>query len=264
MKFKLIKPRTPTQRGFIKINRNHLVKNFLLKEEIKGSKNRAGRNNQGRITSYHRGGGHKKRYRKLNFHRINNSTGIVMGLEYDPNRTSFIASIFDFSANKYFYIIAPKNLEVGDIIKSGLNAEIKLGHSLPLEKIPVGSLIHNISLKPNTKGKITRAAGAFSKLIKKTTKYCQIRLSSKQNILVSIKCFATIGIVSNEYSFLRKIGKAGRSRWLNRRPIVRGVAMNPVDHPHGGGEGKSSGGKRALTPWGKPTKGGKTRKLNKK
>lgn len=257
MKFKKVKPVTSTQRNFIKLNRKHLRKIPLLKTQIKGLKNSTGRNNSGKITSYHKGGGHKQKYRSINFFRNSTSVGIVTSIEYDPNRTSYIASIYNFVTNNYYYIISPKNLEIGDVIESGLNADIKIGHSLPLLKIPVGSLIHNIAMRVNGKATISRSAGTFSQLIEKTSQYCCIKLSSGTKKHVSIDCYATIGIVSNEHSFLKQIGKAGRSRWLNKRPIVRGVAMNPVDHPHGGGEGKSSGGKTALTPWGKPTNGKK-------
>lgn len=260
MKFQKLKPITPSQRNFIKINRKHLNKVPLIKQKIKGLKNSSGRNHSGKITSYHKGGGHKQKYRSINFYRNINSIEIVTSIEYDPNRTAYIASVYNFLANSYSYILAPKNLEIGDIVKSGLNADAKIGHSLPLSKIPVGSLIHNISLKSKGKAQISRSAGTFSQLIKKTSKYSCIKLSSGKLKYVFSDCYASLGIVSNEYSFLKKIGKAGRSRWLNKRPIVRGVAMNPIDHPHGGGEGKTSGNKTPQTPWGKPTKRGKTGK----
>jgi large subunit ribosomal protein L2 len=179
---------------------------------IKGKKNVAGKNNSGRITVSHKGGGHKKKYRKINFMRIKDSIGIVMTIEYDPHRTAFIASVYDLLNSEYYYIIAPKNLNVGNIIKSGFSANIKVGHSLTLMRIPVGSFIHNISLKENKKAQLTRSAGTTAQLIEKTSKYCRIILSSGIHIFVSPSCLATIGTVSNEFSFFKTINKAGRSR----------------------------------------------------
>jgi large subunit ribosomal protein L2 len=255
------KPVTPSQRQLIKLSRKTLKKRPLLKNSIKGKKNPSGRNNSGKITVKHRGGGHKKNYRIINFLRIYPSEGIVSSIEYDPNRRANIASIFDSLRSKFFYILAPKNLNVGDIIKSGKNANEKIGHSLPLSEIPVGSYIYNISLKPSKLAQISRSAGTFSKLIEKTLDHAKVEFSSGEQKLLSTKCYATIGIVSNELAFLTRLGKAGQSRWLNKRPKVRGVAMNPVDHPHGGGEGKKSGiGK---TPWGKPKNKRKKKKKNK-
>ena len=190
-----------------KLNKVSLVKNLIL-----GKKNVAGRNSFGKISVRHKGGGHKKRYRKIDFIRNEDSIGIVTTLEYDPYRTAFIASVYDFLNQKYFYMIAPKNLNIGDIIKSGFNAEIKIGHSLALMKIPVGSFIHNISLKENKKGQLTRSAGTSAQLIEKNSKYCRIVLSSGTHKFISPTCQATIGTVSNEFSFFKKIDKAGRSR----------------------------------------------------
>lgn len=246
------------QKRLINLSRKNLRKTSLIKNVVKGKKNTAGKNNTGKITVYHKGGGHKKKYRNINFARNNDSIGIITSLEYDPYRTAFIASVYDFLNLEYFYIIAPKNLNIGDIVKSGFSAEVKIGHTLTLLKIPVGSFIHNISLKENQKAQLSRSAGTSSQLIEKTAKYCRIVLSSGQHKFLSTTCHATIGTVSNEFSFFKIIGKAGRNRWLNKRPTVRGVAMNPIDHPHGGGEGKSSGGRSSVTPWGKPTKNGKT------
>lgn len=239
-----------------------IKKNSLLKTKVKGLVNKAGRNNSGKITVYHKGGGHKKKYRLINFYRTSNSTSIVCSIEYDPNRNSNISSVYDVNKKKFYYIIAPKNLNVGDIIESGTNAEPKLGNSLPIEKIPVGSFIHNIALKTKQPAKITRSAGAFSKIKEKTFNYAVLELNSGKQIIVSTKCYATLGIISNEYSFLNKKYKAGQSRWMNKRPTVRGVAMNPVDHPHGGGEGKKSGLNK--TPWGKNNNKGKTSQSFKK
>lgn len=249
-----------TQKKLVNLSKKKLNKISLIKSKTTGKKNVAGKNNSGKITVRHMGGGHKKRYREINFIRNKDSIGIVASLEYDPCRTAFIASVYDFSNQKYFYIIAPKNLSIGDIVKSGFNAEIKVGHSLALMQIPIGGFIHNISLKENKKAQLTRSAGTNAQLIEKTSRYCRVVLSSGLHKFLPPTCQATIGTVSNEFSFFDKINKAGRNRWLNRRPTVRGVAMNPIDHPHGGGEGKSSGGRSSVTPWGKPTKNGKTSK----
>jgi large subunit ribosomal protein L2 len=261
MNLKIKKPITSTQRHLLQLNVKDLRKKPIIKSKLKGLKNSAGRNNSGKITVRHKGGGHKKRYRELNFFRTNESTGIVLSIEYDPYRNANIVSVYDFLNKHFFYMIAPKELRTGDIVKSGPNAESKLGHSLPIAAIPVGSHIHNISPKALRKAQISRAAGTFSYLKEKTLKYAKIELSSGEQRIISPKCYATIGVVSNELTFLTQLGKAGRSRWLNRRPTVRGVAMNPVDHPHGGGEGKKSG--PGKTPWGKPVKIGKTGKINK-
>lgn len=257
---KTFKPITPSLRNLIQLNKSNLCKKPLLKSNIKGLKRNVGKNFSGKITVFSKGGGHKKKYRNINFKRTENETYIVTSIEYDPFRSANIASVYNINKNKFDYIIAPKNTKIGDIIKSGLTAEIKNGHSLPISKIPIGCLIHNVSPKPNSNSKISRSAGTFSQLIEKTTNFGKLKLSSGEQRTVSINCFATIGIVSNEFLILTTLGKAGRSRWLNKRPKVRGVAMNPIDHPHGGGEGKTSGGRTSVTPWGKPTKGGKTSK----
>lgn len=260
MFIKKIKPTTSSQRHLIRIINPSLNKKPLTKWNIKGKKNSSGRNNSGKITAFNRGGGHKRKYRIIEFKRDFNSEGIVSSIEYDPNRSANIASIFDFATKTYFYIIAPNNLSIGNIVKSGINAQVNLGHSLPVSKIPVGSFIHCVSLKTNQKARFSRSAGSYSKLIEKTHQYSRILLSSGQYKYISSNCVATLGIVSNGFKILAKLGKAGRSRWLNKRPKVRGVAMNPIDHPHGGGEGKTSGGRPSVTPWGKPTKGGYNRK----
>nr|YP_005090348.1 ribosomal protein L2 [Phaeodactylum tricornutum]ADY18524.1 ribosomal protein L2 [Phaeodactylum tricornutum] len=246
----------------IKMLQQHLAKIHekrpLLKKGLTGIQKSTGRNNSGKITIRHKGGGHKKRYRTINFLRTQNSEGIVCTIEYDPCRNANIASIYDFEEGKFYYILAPEKLSIGDVVKSGRKAEPKIGHSLPISKIPVGSYIHNIAPKKEKKAQISRAAGTFSRLTEKTLNYAKIELSSGKQRFLSAKCLATIGIVSNELSFLFPLKKAGQSRWLNKRPSVRGVAMNPVDHPHGGGEGKKSG--KGKTLWGKSTKNGKIRK----
>jgi len=254
MILKKINPTTSSLRQLVILNKFFLSKQNPVKSKTKGLINCAGRNNLGRITNFHKGGGHKKLYRKIDFIR-KDLTGIVFSIEYDPNRTAYVASIFFKEKNSFCYILAPKGLKIGDLIKSGLNANIKIGHSLVLDKIPIGSFIHNISLKPHQKGQIARAAGNYAQLIQKNQKYAKIKLRSGEQRLLPLNCTATLGIVSNENHNLVSLSKAGRSRWLNNKPIVRGVAMNPVDHPHGGGQGKTSGGRPSVTPWGKPTKG---------
>jgi large subunit ribosomal protein L2 len=246
------KPTTPSQRHLIKLNRKQLRKKPIIKTEVLGLKTSSGRNHSGKITVRRRGNGHKTRYRKINFSRTSKSTGIVVSIEYDPNRNSNIASIYDFTKDTFFYILAPRKLKIGSIVESGLEAELHTGNSLPLFKIPEGSFIHNISTNLKDKAKFTRSAGTFAILKEKTAEYAKIQLSSKQEKLVSLQCYATLGVLSNESYFLTRLGKAGQSRWLNRRPKVRGVAMNPVDHPNGGGEGKKSG--KGFSPWGKPNR----------
>ena len=256
------KPVTPSSRNLIQVKNLNLAKKPLLKQKIIGLKTNTGRNKYGRITVRHKGGGHKQNYREINFFRNIDGIFIVLSLEYDPNRSATIASIYNILTKEYEYIIAPKNIQVGDVVKSGKNAEVKNGHALPLAKIPVGSIIHCVSIKPFDKAIISRAAGSFCELIEKRTLTVGIKCRSNKYRYISKECVASIGSVSNELLFLTNIGKAGRSRWLNKRPKVRGVAMNPIDHPHGGGEGKTSGGRTSVTPWGKPSKNKKTSRSN--
>jgi len=253
-----VKPITSSRRHLIKLNQKNinLSKKPILKSKVHGMTNSSGRNHSGKITAFHRGGGVKKRYREINFKRTSNSVGIVCTLEHDPNRNCYISAVFDFINSEFFYILAPKNLKIGDIVKSGLEIEPSLGSSLPISGIPIGTPIHNIAPKSFKQGQISRSAGTFSVIKEKTENYAVIELSSGEQRYISPKCFASIGEVSKELHFLTRLGKAGQSRWLNRRPKVRGVAMNPIDHPHGGGEGKKSGISR--TPWGKPNNRGKT------
>lgn len=253
-----VKPTTSSRRRLIKLNQKSLdlSKKPLLKQKLKGKKNSSGRNHSGKITVFHKGGGVKRKYRDVNFSRTFNSTGIICSLEHDPNRNAYIAAVFDFISFDFFYMLAPKNLKVGDIVKSGLEIEPSLGSSLPISGIPIGTPIYNISPSVSSKGKLSRAAGTFSIIKEKGNKYALIELSSGEQRYVSLECFASIGEVSKELHFLTRLGKAGQSRWLNRRPTVRGVAMNPIDHPHGGGEGKKSGMGR--TPWGKSNHQGRT------
>jgi large subunit ribosomal protein L2 len=219
-----------------------------------------GRNNNGRITSRHRGGGHKRRYRVIDFKRDKQGVPAkVATIEYDPNRSANIA-LLNYADGEKRYILAPQKLEVGDEVVSSAHADIKPGNSLKLRYIPVGTVIHNVELKPGKGGQLVRSAGTWAQLMAKEGKYALIRLPSSELRRVLLACRATIGAVSNPNHENASSGKAGRSRWLGRRPAVRGVAMNPVDHPHGGGEGRTSGGRHPVTPWGKPTKGKKTRK----
>lgn len=253
-----VKPTTPSRRQLVKLNQKslNLSRKPILKQKLKGKKNSSGRNHSGKITVFHKGGGVKRKYREINFLRTFNSTGVVCRLEHDPYRNAYIAAVFDFINFEFFYILAPQNLKVGHIVKSGLEIEPSLGSSLPLSRIPIGTPIYNVSPTTYSRGKITRAAGTFSVIKEKTDKHALIELSSGEQRYISSKCFASIGEVSNNLDFLTRIGKAGQSRWLNKRPTVRGVAMNPIDHPHGGGEGKKAG--NAKTPWGRPTQRGKT------
>ena len=252
MVLKFSKPTTPSQRNLIRLNRKQLNKKSIIKTEISGLKNSSGRNCSGKITIRQRGNGHKKKYRKINFSRTIKSNGIVVSIEYDPNRNSNIAAIYDFTKNFFFYILAPKKLNVGNIVESGIEAEFNTGNAMPIFRIPEGSFIHNIGHDLKKETQLTRAAGTCAILKEKTSNYARVKLSSKQEKLIPLQCYATLGILSNESYFLTRLGKAGHSRWLNRRPKVRGVAMNPVDHPHGGGEGKKSG--KGFSPWGKPNK----------
>lgn len=254
-------PITPGTRFRININYKKLLKLKLEKNLITKNTKKGGRNNTGRITVRHIGGGSKKRYRLILFKRIS-FIGIITNFEYDPNRTSFLAKIFLKNLNIYKYILATEKMSLGDIIiyDSNLN-EPQLGDSTLLKNISSGSLIHNIEIKPNKGGQLARSAGCFAYLLEKVdNKFARIKLKSKEQRLISLNCFASIGIISNSDHFLTKIGKAGKNRWLGIRPTVRGVAMNPIDHPHGGGQGKTSGGRPSVTPKGILTKGIPTRK----
>lgn len=255
-------PVTSSLRSLILLNNKNLSKKFFIKKKVKGLKNSNGRNNTGKITIRHKGGGHKKKYRIINFNRNKTSTGIVCSIEYDPNRNTHISSVFDFLSQTFFYMLTPNGLNIGEIVKSGNNIEPHIGYSLPLLKIPTGTILHNVSLKPNKFSQVSRAAGTFASLEKKLKKTVIIKLNSGKKKSISIECYATLGFVSNDLFFLTKLGKAGRARWLNIRPTVRGVAMNPIDHPHGGGEGKKSG--KGKTLWGKFVKKGSTSKTKKK
>ena len=259
MALKNFKPTTPSQRALILVDKSELWKGKPVKPLTEGLNSKGGRNNLGRITVRRRGGGHKRRYRKVDFKRRKNDlTATVERLEYDPNRSAFIALI-KYSDGENSYILAPQRVDVGDKIISGEKVDIKPGNAMPLENIPVGTIIHNVEMKPGGGGQIARAAGAYVQLVGKDGGFAQLRLGSGELRMVPARCIATVGSVSNADNKNTNMGKAGRNRWLGKRPSVRGVAMNPVDHPHGGGEGRSSGGRHPVTPWGVPTKGKRTR-----
>ncbi len=260
MPLKKFNPITPSLRELVQVDRKELWKGRPLKALTEGLKKTGGRNNRGRITSRHRGGGHKKLYRLIDFKRKkDNILAAVERIEYDPNRSAFIALV-KYDDGEYSYIIAPQKLEVGNKIVSGEDADIKVGNCLPLRNIPIGTTVHNVEMKLGKGGQLARAAGSSVYLVAKDFNYAQIKLRSGELRMVPLGCRATIGVVSNPDLQNTNIGKAGRNRWKGWRPHVRGVAMNPVDHPHGGGEGKTSGGRHPVTPWGFPTKGKKTRK----
>lgn len=259
MALKTFKPVTPGLRQVVLIDRRELYKGGPIKNLTEGLKSTGGRNNHGHITTRHHGGGHRRRYRIIDFKRKKfDVAGTVERIEYDPNRTSFIALI-KYADGELSYIIAPQRLAVGDSVVSGERVDIKPGNTLPMRNIPVGTVIHNVELKPGSGGKIARSAGTFVQLVGKDQGYALLRLSSGETRRVPGECLATIGAVSNPDQQNVKIGKAGRNRWMGWRPSVRGTAMNPIDHPHGGGEGRTKGGRHPVTPWGKPTKGAKTR-----
>jgi large subunit ribosomal protein L2 len=259
MALKQFKPTTPGQRGLVLIDRAGLWKGKPEKALTEGLRGHGGRNNFGRITARRRGGGHKRRYRIIDFKRAKFGVpATVERLEYDPNRSGFIALI-RYEDGEVSYILAPQRLAVGDTVVAGRNVDVKPGNALPLQNIPVGTIIHNVEMKKGKGGQIARAAGTYAQLIGKDQGYAQLRLNSGELRMVRAECMATVGAVSNPDQQNVKMGKAGRSRWFGKRPSVRGVAMNPIDHPHGGGEGKSSGGRHPVTPWGKPTKGKRTR-----
>lgn len=259
MALKTYKPTTPSRRALVLVDRSDLWQGSGKKELLESISSKGGRNNHGHITVRHRGGGHKRKYRKIDFLRRKfDMEAVIERIEYDPNRTAFIALI-KYTDGEYSYIISPQKVKVGDKVISGENVDIKVGNSLPLKNIPVGTIIHNIEMKPGKGGQLARSAGGYAQLTGKDSGYCLVKLSSGNVVLVRSECMASIGAVSNPDQQNINTGKAGRSRWKGRRPKVRGVAMNPIDHPHGGGEGKTSGGRHPVTPWGKPTKGKKTR-----
>ncbi|MAR79193.1 MAG: 50S ribosomal protein L2 [Rhodospirillaceae bacterium] len=253
-------PTTPSRRSLVIVDRTSLWNGPPVKALTEGKTKKGGRNNFGRITARRIGGGHKKKYRIIDFKRKKfGVSAIVERLEYDPNRTAFIALI-KYDDGELSYIIAPQRLKIGDKVVSGPNAPIKPGNALPLSSIPVGTIVHNIEMKLGKGAQIARSAGTYAQLVGKDSGYALLRLSSGEQRMVRSECMASVGAVSNPDQQNIKLGSAGRKRWLGKRPSVRGVAMNPIDHPHGGGEGRTSGGRHPVSPWGKPTKGKKTRK----
>lgn len=264
MGIKQYKPTTPSRRHMTVSTFEEITKTKPEKSLTKKLVKRAGRNNQGKLTVRHQGGGHKRKYRIIDFKRNKDGVpGKVASIEYDPNRSANIALIHYQDGEKR-YILAPHGLEVGNVIESGPDVDIRVGNALPLKHIPIGTVIHNIELKPGRGGQLVRAAGASAVLLGKEKKYAIVRLTSGETRMILAECRATIGQVGNLEHELITIGKAGRARWLGKRPVVRGSAMNPSDHPHGGGEGKAPIGRKSpVTPWGKPTLGYKTRKKNK-
>jgi large subunit ribosomal protein L2 len=260
MGLKSYKPTSPGRRGMTVSDFAELSRRRPQRSLLDGSVPKSGgRNAHGHVTSWHRGGGHKRRYRKIDFRR--DKLGVparVAAIEYDPNRSANIA-LLHYADGEKRYIIAPAGVEVGHVLESGPEVEIRPGNALPISRIPLGSMIHAIELKPNRGAQLVRAAGGGAQLMAREGRYATLRMPSGEHRLVFVECMATLGQVGNPDHENRSIGKAGRSRWSGRRPNVRGVAMNPVDHPMGGGEGKTSGGRHPCTPWGVPTKGHKTR-----
>ena len=260
MALKSFNPVTPSLRGTILVRRDDLWKGKPVKQLTEGKHSSGGRNNHGRTTVRFRGGGHKRTYRLVDFKR-RAKFGVpatVERLEYDPNRTAWIA-LLKYQDGELSYILAPQRLKAGDTVVADARTDIKPGNAMPLSSVPVGTIVHNVEMKAGAGGKMARSAGTFVQLVGKDAGYAQLKLSSGEVRTVRAECMATIGAVSNPDNSNQQIGKAGRSRWLGRRPHNRGVVMNPVDHPHGGGEGRTSGGRHPVTPWGKPTKGAKTR-----
>lgn len=259
MGIKKYKPTSPGRRGMTATDKAQVTADKPFKKLVKSKHRKQGRNNYGRITARFRGGGHKRLYRKIDFKRDNYGVpGKVATIEYDPNRTTYIALIHFADGDKR-YILAPQGLEVGDTVISSAKADIKPGNSLPLSAVPVGTIIHNLEIKIGRGGQLVRAAGLGARLMAREGSWTQVRLPSGEVRRVHVKCRATIGVLSNGEQANVHLGKAGRKRWLGRRPHNRGVVMNPVDHPMGGGEGRTSGGRHPTTPWGKPTKGYRTR-----
>ncbi|MGH7036429.1 MAG: 50S ribosomal protein L2 [Stellaceae bacterium] len=258
MALKNYKPTTPGQRQLVLVDRGELWSGAPVKALTEGKTGSGGRNNRGRITVHWRGGGHKRRLRNVDFKRRKQGTAEVVRLEYDPNRSGFIALI-KYEDGELSYILAPQRLAAGDKVVAGDRVDVKPGNAMPMRNIPVGTIIHNVEMKPGKGGQLARAAGTYAQLVGRDAGYALLRLASGEVRMVRAECMATIGAVSNPDAQNVSIGKAGRNRWLGKRPSVRGVAMNPIDHPHGGGEGRTSGGRHPVTPWGKGTKGTKTR-----
>lgn len=263
MALRTCRPTTSSRRGLVLVDRSDLWRGRPEKSLVEGLPSKGGRNNKGRITMRRRGGGAKRLYRKVDFRRNRfDAPATVQRLEYDPVRTAFIALI-RYEDGQLSYILAPQRLKPGDVVEAGNEVDVKPGNAMPLRSMPVGTIVHNIELKPGGGGKVARAGGAYAQYVGRDAGYARLRLASGEMRMVRQECLATVGAVSNPDNSNRKLGKAGRARHMGRRPEVRGVAMNPVDHPHGGGEGRSSGGRHPSTPWGKKTKGPRTRNAKK-
>ena len=259
MALKNFRPITPSLRQLVLVDRSELWKGKPVKSLTEGLTKSGGRNNTGRITARRIGGGHKRRYRLVDFKRRKfDVSAVIERLEYDPNRTAFIALV-RYEDGEQAYILAPQRLKVGDTVIAGERVDVKPGNAMPLKNIPVGTIVHNVELKAGKGGQLARSAGTYVQLVGRDQGYAQLKLASGELRVVRGECLATIGAVSNPDQSNINLGKAGRNRWLGKRPSVRGVAMNPIDHPHGGGEGRTSGGRHPVTPWGKPTKGARTR-----
>ena len=260
MALKTYNPTSPGRRQLITTDRSELWNGAPVKALTVGLSSKGGRNNAGRITAYHRGGGHKRSYRIVDFKRVKwDAVGTVERLEYDPNRTAWIALV-KYEDGDQAYIVAPQRLAAGDkVVSSMQTVDVKPGNAMPLERMPVGTIVHNVEMKPRKGGQIARSAGTYAQYVGRDAGWAILRLNSGEQRRVHGSCLATVGAVSNQDHANTAIGKAGRNRWLGKKPVNRGVTMNPVDHPHGGGEGRTSGGRHPVTPWGKPTKGKKTR-----
>jgi large subunit ribosomal protein L2 len=260
MALKTFNPTTPGQRQLVIVDRSGLHRGKPVKSLTEGKHSSGGRNNNGRTTVRFRGGGHKQAYRVVDFKRRKHDVpATVERIEYDPNRTAFIALI-KYQDGELAYLLAPQRLGAGDTVVAGEHVDVKPGNAMPIGNIPIGTIVHNIELKVGKGGQVARSAGTYAQIVGRDREYVIVRLNSTEQRLVHGRCMATVGAVSNPDSMNTSIGKAGRKRWMGRRPHNRGVAMNPIDHPHGGGEGRTSGGRHPVTPWGFPTKGKKTRK----
>lgn len=260
MALKTYNPTSEGHRQLITTDRSELWKGKPLKALTEGLSKSGGRNNRGRITAFHRGGGHKRTYRIIDFKRVKfDVVGTIERLEYDPNRTAWIALV-KYEDGELAYIVAPQRLAAGDkVISSRSAVDVKPGNAMPLERMPVGTIVHNVELKPGKGGQVARSAGTYAQYVGRDQGWAILRLNSGEQRRVHGSCIATVGAVSNQDHSNTSLGKAGRARWLGRKPVNRGVTMNPIDHPHGGGEGRTSGGRHPVTPWGKPTKGKRTR-----
>ncbi|MGN6268575.1 MAG: 50S ribosomal protein L2 [Sphingomonas sp.] len=259
MALKHYNPTSPARRGLILVDKSGLHKGSPVKALTEGKRKTGGRNNKGHVTSRGIAGGHKQRYRFIDFKRRKwDVEGTVERLEYDPNRTAFIALV-KYADDELAYILAPQRLAAGDKVVAAKKADVKPGNAMELGQMPVGTIVHNVEMKPGKGGQIARSAGTYAQVVGRDRGMVMVRLNSGEQRYIRSDCMATVGAVSNPDNQNQNFGKAGRSRWMGKRPLTRGVAKNPVDHPHGGGEGRTSGGRHPVTPWGKPTKGARTR-----